>query len=86
MKLPPFSHDTVEPHATYLALANGHYDLVTRFALVEVSRRGVGGEVSATYPPAPKQARGSNGSGALVLSGLAVTLLLLGGLLVNRLV
>jgi len=42
VKLPPLSQEFDEPQAAYLALANGHYDQVTRFALVELGRRGLG--------------------------------------------
>ena len=83
MKLPPLNQDVVEPTATHLALANGHYDLVTRFALVELSRRG------AELPVAPAripQARRLSGPGILILSGLAGLLVLVGGLLIDRLI
>jgi hypothetical protein len=84
VKLPPPSLENGEPAAAYLALANGHYDVVTRFALVELSRRGGGSELPGS-PAGKRKPALPTGSATLLLSGLAVLLVLLGGLLINRL-
>jgi hypothetical protein len=84
VKQPPPEQDGAEPPAAYLALANGHYDAVTRFALVEVSRRGGGSELTV---PVPKKKPGQlKVPGTVILGGLAVLFVVLGGLLVSRLV
>jgi hypothetical protein len=85
VKLPPLSQDVVEPTATHLALANGHYDVVTRFALVELSRRGAVAELPIA-PARKPQVRRLSGPGTLVVSGLAGLLVLVGGLLIGRLI